>query len=74
MGNVNSRGLTWIEWRDAAGYSENDFGGHDGMLVWGELRNDWKAGVDPALHAQVKADSGAERDPECVLGFRRKGV
>lgn len=60
MGNVNSQGLTWLEWRNAAGYADENFSGHDGVALFSVLRDDWRAGVDPALHVTVQADREAE--------------
>jgi hypothetical protein len=60
MGHVNSQGLTWLEWRDAAGYADDNFSGHDGGILFSILRDDWKSGIDPALHVIVKADERSE--------------
>lgn len=60
MGQTNSQGLTWLEWRNAAGYADANFSGHDGEMLFSILRDDWRAGIDPALHVIVKADEMSE--------------
>lgn len=60
---INSQGLTWLEWRNAAGYSDENFSGHDGQNLFSVLRDDWKSGVDPALYVMVKADREYEQEP-----------
>lgn len=60
MSQINSQGLTWLEWRIAAGYQDENFTGHDGSALLGILLGDWRAGVNPALHVAVKEDEKAE--------------
>lgn len=85
MGQVNSQGLTWLEWLATVGHTPK----HNGICAkpWYEMRQAWKAGVDPELYRTVKNGeseydrrhgrtlSDGSRDPETGLGYMqgRKG-
>lgn len=66
MGNVNSQGLTWRDWYTAAGVTVP-------LTLIGrqfdEMRQAWKAGVDPAEYrfddlADIAANRGRTENPE----------
>lgn len=57
MSEVNSQGLTWLEWRNAAGFNHPI-----DSWVWNGLRNAWKAGVDPAEYRNEPTQMYADED------------
>lgn len=68
MGYVNSQGLTWLEWYQAAGFlmsalDKMTTGERDG------LRQVWKAGVEPQA-AVWTGPANYRLDPELVAAVK----